>query len=83
MLKVRFFAAIRERIGRSVMELSWDESSAAITGLVRRLESEIPGAADALLEPRTLVAVNREIVTRQHTLRDGDEVAFYPPVTGG
>jgi len=27
--------------------------------------------------------VNREVVTRDQALRDGDEIAFYPPVTGG
>lgn len=83
MLTVRFFAAIRERLGRSSQELAWDESCAGVTGLVQCLEREIPGAAEALLAPRTLVAVNREVVARDHVLRDGDEIAFYPPVTGG
>lgn len=83
MLTVRFFAAIRERVGRPVVELAWDDSYAAINALVSRLECEIPGAGESLLASRTLVAVNREVVTRHHTLRDGDEVAFYPPVTGG
>ena len=83
MLTVRFFAAIRERLGRSLLELAWDDSCAGVAGLVQRLEREIPGATEVLLAPRTLVAVNREVVGRGHALRDGDEVAFYPPVTGG
>ena len=83
MLTVRFFAAIRERVGRSAIEIAWDDSCAGITELVQRLEREIPGATDVLFAPRTLVAVNHEVVARDHALRDGDEVAFYPPVTGG
>lgn len=83
MLTVRFFASVRERLGRSSQELAWDESCADVTDLVRHLEREIPGASAVLLAPRTLVAVNREVVARDHALHDGDEVAFYPPVTGG
>ncbi len=83
MLTVRFFAAIREQVGRSAIEVAWDDSCVGITQLVQRLGREIPGAADVLLAPRTLVAVNHEVVAREHAVRDGDEVAFYPPVTGG
>ena len=35
------------------------------------------------LPPHTLVAVNLEYVDLSHPVRDGDEVAFFPPVTGG
>ena len=37
----------------------------------------------ALASPRTIVAVNRQVVDWDHVLREGDEIAFLPPVTGG
>jgi molybdopterin synthase sulfur carrier subunit len=83
MLRVLFFASIRERLGRRELALACDAGCASIAGLVARLESELPGCAALLLAEKTIVAVNREVVTREQALRDGDEIAFYPPVTGG
>jgi molybdopterin synthase sulfur carrier subunit len=37
----------------------------------------------AELPPNTLMAVNMEYVTQDHPVKDGDEVAFFPPVSGG
>jgi molybdopterin synthase sulfur carrier subunit len=35
------------------------------------------------MPPNTLVAINQEYATPEQPVRDGDEVAFFPPVTGG
>ena len=83
MLRVLFFASIRERLGRRELALACDAACTTIAGLVARLENELPGCAVLLLAEKTIVAVNREVVTREQALRDGDEIAFYPPVTGG
>ena len=40
-------------------------------------------ANDAALPPNLLVAVNMEFANFEHSVKDGDEVAFFPPVTGG
>jgi len=82
-LRVLFFASIRERLGRRELALAFDAGCTTIAGLVARLENELPGCAARLLAEKTIVAVNREVVAREHALRDGDEIAFYPPVTGG
>jgi MoaE-MoaD fusion protein len=70
---VRLFAGLRERAGRSRVEL---EDVARIEDVWSRLElgPEPPGL---------LYAVNREYVERGHELADGDEVAVIPPVSGG
>jgi molybdopterin synthase sulfur carrier subunit len=83
MLRVLFFASIRERLGRRELTLAFDAACTTIADLVARLENELPGCAALLLAETTIVAVNREVVTREQALRDGDEIAFYPPVTGG
>ncbi|HZC30466.1 MAG TPA: molybdenum cofactor biosynthesis protein MoaE [Gaiellaceae bacterium] len=70
---VRLFAGLRERAGRARLEL--DD--------VRRVD-EVWGKLDLGDEPSGLLyAVNREYVDRAHELRDGDEVAVIPPVSGG
>jgi MoaE-MoaD fusion protein len=70
---VRLFAGLRERAGRGILEL---DDVATVDAVWARL-----GLGDE--PPGLLYAVNREYVTRGHELRDGDEVALIPPVSGG
>ena len=70
---VRLFAGLRERAGRSQLEL----------GDVARVEDVWPKLGLGDEPPGLLYAVNREYVERSHTLADGDEVAVIPPVSGG
>jgi molybdopterin synthase sulfur carrier subunit len=74
-ITVRFFAGIRERLGRTQAEV--DASGVASAADVWR------AVADAPLPPNTLIAVNQEYAQPGQPVRDGDEVAFFPPVTGG
>jgi sulfur-carrier protein len=75
-IKVRYFASLRESLGRS-------EDCLTATGLVsvrevwQQLNSTLP------LPSNILAAVNMEYVALDHNVQDGDEVAFFPPVTGG
>jgi len=82
-LRVLFFASVRERLGTAGLSMDFEPQCASLAGLVGRLEREIPGCGELLLADRTIVAVNREVVGREESLVDGDEIAFYPPVTGG
>jgi molybdopterin converting factor subunit 1 len=77
---VKFFAALREMIG--TRELSLEVIDGQTVGdLFRELCVRFPRLADygSIL----LYSVNAEYVPPDHTLRDGDEVAFIPPVSGG
>jgi molybdopterin synthase sulfur carrier subunit len=59
-------------------------SVADVTGLIDWLRERGGGPAHALADLRTVrVAVNQEHVRLDHPVRPGDEVAFFPPVTGG
>ena len=74
---VRLFAGLRERAGRSRLEL---EDVARVQDVWPAL-GRVTDMGD---EPRGLLyAVNREYVERAHELADGDEVALIPPVSGG
>jgi len=72
---VRYFASLRERLGRTeeVLDL---EGIHTVADVWARATGELPPA-------NTLAAVNLEYADFSRTLRDGDEVAFFPPVTGG
>jgi molybdopterin synthase catalytic subunit len=72
-VRVRLFAALRERAGWSERELD-DVTRVADVWPVLGLGEEPPGL---------LYAVNREYAPRERELADGDEVALIPPVSGG
>jgi molybdopterin synthase sulfur carrier subunit len=84
MIDVRFFASIREQLGTSELSLTLDSEHTTITSLRQHL-IDIRGGSwgDVLCADNVIIAVNQEVVDDQHLLRDGDELAFFPPVTGG
>ena len=84
MLRVLFFARVREALDCASLELAWDESTASLDGLQEQL-CEHGGARwrEVLEEDNMIRAVNQVVAGGNCALADGDEVAFYPPVTGG
>lgn len=81
MITLRFFAHIREQLGAA--ELQWPNPG-SIAALIAELARERgPDWADALTAPQVIVAINQRVVERSSDIADGDEVAFFPPVTGG
>ena len=79
-VQVLYFAAFRDAIGKDAetRELS---DPATVADLWKALVGQVPFFARFPAMPPA--AVNREYVGGQTTLRDGDEVAFLPPVAGG
>ena len=76
MVSVRFFASLREDFGRSDACIEAEESMTVNDVWVRvGAGRPFPG--------NVLSAVNLCYVERSHPVEDGDEVAFFPPVTGG
>jgi molybdopterin synthase sulfur carrier subunit len=75
-IKVRYFASLKESIGRS--EDNLDFAGLATVGDVWRCAN--PNKA---LPDNSLAAVNMDYVELNSAVKDGDEVAFFPPVTGG
>ena len=74
-INVRFFASLRERIGVARTEIQADSVNDVRD--VRLAVSHQP------LDEEMLVAVNRNYASLDQAVVDGDEVAFFPPVTGG
>lgn len=73
---VRFFASLRERVGRAEQELSLPEG-ATVADVWSQAVGENP------IPDNMLAAINMEYVASSSDVADGDEVAFFPPVTGG
>ena len=74
-VKVKYFASMRDRMGKGDEEL--DLQPGATVADLWQVVSQEP------LPDNTLVAVNMEYTDLNHPLKEGDEVAFFPPVTGG
>ena len=75
-IKVKFFARMRDEVGRSNGEVEF------VTGMsVVDLWSQLAEGID--YPESVMVAVNMEYVSGEPVLNDGDEVAFFPAVTGG
>lgn len=84
MVRILFFASFREQLNTRQMVLEWVGKSSRVDELMARLIDDGGDTWRQVLESDNLViAVNQQICDRQQLVRDGDEVAFYPPVTGG
>ncbi len=75
-VQVRFFAGLRERVGSAGGEISLSDGATVATAWAVAVgEKSFPD--------NTLAAKNMEYVDFDAPLAEGDEVAFFPPVTGG
>ena len=81
-IKVLYFAGLREQVGTPGEDL--DAAPATVAGLRALLMARGGAWQSALAQGRALrVAVNYEMAQPTTPVKPGDEVAFFPPVTGG
>jgi molybdopterin synthase sulfur carrier subunit len=83
MIQLRYFASLRERLGIGDEAVTLPDDVDTVAGLQRWLQDRGEPWCGALADERLLVAVNHELAERVAGVRDGDEVAWFPPVTGG
>jgi molybdopterin synthase catalytic subunit len=79
-VQVRAFASLRQALGTGTVSFELPPG-ATVAQLLERLSQEYPATERYL--PRALVAVNQDYADRSHALSPGDEVAVFPPVSGG
>ena len=83
-IKLLYFAWLRERIGHGEENLEIPASIADVSGLIAWLRQRSPGHDAAFATTASIrCAINQDFATPETTIADGDEIAFFPPVTGG
>jgi molybdopterin synthase sulfur carrier subunit len=83
-VKVLYFAWLRERTGTGEETLELPAEIATVGALIDWLTTRSAGHAAAFASRKTVrCAVNQEFADADAVVRPGDEVAFFPPVTGG
>ena len=82
MIKVLFFAQIRDQLGTSELQVPSNENTDVMT-LLTNLQSRDKHWLSVLSKGKLMVAINQTMSTENTPLKAGDEVAFFPPVTGG
>lgn len=84
MLSLVFFASVREQLGVEKQQWAWDADVLTVGQLLAALAEAKGGHWESvLLQPNLLIAVNQEMASSATAINDGDEIAFFPPVTGG
>ncbi|MEW5420480.1 molybdopterin converting factor subunit 1 [Amorphus sp. 3PC139-8] len=83
-MRIVYFAWVRERVGLEAEDIDLPESVATAGELVDWLKERSPGHAFALEEPRAIrVAVDKVHARPDAPLAGAQEVALFPPMTGG
>ena len=85
MVTLLYFASLRESLGRSREQMSLPpHGTPTVSILVETLRSRDPQSAEALAPGKPWrVAVNQQMADLATPVKAGDEIAFFPPVTGG
>jgi len=84
MIRLRYFASLRERLGSAGEDLELPPAVTDVAGLIRHLAGRDGPWGVAFNGTQVLLAaVNQEAAKGDTPIHPGDEVAFFPPVTGG
>ena len=84
MVTLLYFARLREALGTAREELALPESVIDVASLRETLVSRGGAWAEELATTRRVrTAVNQDMASADTPVNDGDEIAFFPPVTGG
>jgi len=80
LITVKLFAAYQELLGEDEIQLEMEDGS-TVGDALRLIKEHYPVLAGQGYSPMT--ACNLKHVSKRHTLEDGDELAIFPPVSGG
>jgi molybdopterin synthase sulfur carrier subunit len=84
MIKIKYFARLSEALATKSEEIEFEDHGDNVEAVIQLLIGRgEPWTTEFAAETKVLVAVNHEMCGRDTVLQEGDEVAFFPPVTGG
>jgi molybdopterin synthase sulfur carrier subunit len=82
MIRVLFLAQLREQLGTAELQIPLGRID-SVAALKQYLVVSYPHWEQFLSNSKLLVAINHQYAKTDVTIKSGDEVAFFPPVTGG
>ena len=83
-MRILYFAWLREKAGIAEETISLPQTVTTVAELIEWQQQRGEGFAEAFAdEGMVRVAVNQEHVQTDHPVAAGDEIAFFPPITGG
>lgn len=82
-ITVKFFSLIREAVETEQLTLEPSDGFTTVEALKNELSLRGEAWSEALSHPNLIQAVNQRVVFQEEGIKDGDEVAFFPPMTGG
>lgn len=83
-MKLLYFAWLKTKTGCAEEEVALPEEIGTVAELVAWLKTRSPGHAEALADEKAIrIAVNQAYAKPGDRVSDGDEIALFPPVTGG
>lgn len=83
-MRLKYFAWVRERIGKAKEEIELPADVVSVRDLLLWLQSRDEGYAQALRHPEAIrVAINQEHVDHRDKVEGAREIALFPPMTGG
>jgi molybdopterin synthase sulfur carrier subunit len=81
---IRYFASVREKVGAGYEQLELPAGIATVSDLRAHLRGRGGAWAEALADGKLLrAAINQDMCPPTAAIKAGDEIAFFPPVTGG
>jgi len=83
MVQLRYFASLREALGIGEEQLALPDNITTVAQLSAWLQTRGTDWQQALGDPRLHTAINQAVVRPDARIHDGDEIAWFPPVTGG
>ena len=84
MIRILYFASLRDRLKQDAEQMDLPSGISAEGGLMRHLHQRSGVWAEVFAADQpVLCALNQEMARLDAPLKDGDEIGFFPPVTGG
>ena len=82
-VKIVFFASLREALGVDALDLQISRPCRVSALISQLVDQHSPEWLEILTAENIRIAVNQDMINEDVGVIDGDEVAFFPPVTGG